>query len=197
MPPHNVNSIKNLIYWQYSKLYAESKGNWENFYSEIVNKYNKLKSGENKWLEDINNFIDKYERKNECIYCGSKGDIFQSYLMQIQHGGLNTTENMIHVCPNCDSSRENKLFYDWWYESVPIAKSNGLFFPSLIAEVKYLKLLYDLHDNKDTLNVVQNDLQKLCKSTKLVLQLNFQLSLVVLTMTKERIWFWIPWEIFS
>jgi len=68
-------------------------------------------------------------------------------------GGPDITDNAVFACRSCNSSKGDKHLYEWFgiekrYE-VP-----------RIAEGKYFKLLYSLHQNNGTLDV--SDVSTLC-----------------------------------
>jgi hypothetical protein len=46
MPPAVVKSVKDLIYWQYAKIIAESAGIGKKDYGFVMNKFKQLKQGE-------------------------------------------------------------------------------------------------------------------------------------------------------
>jgi hypothetical protein len=66
-------------------------------------------------------------------------------------GGPDIPDNAIRVCQLCNSGKGGRRLYEWkglWAkDEIP-----------RIAEGKYLKLLYDLHDKRGTLNVNKKEL---------------------------------------
>ncbi len=73
--------------------------------------------------------------------------------MPRSRGGPDTTDNAVFVCKSCNSSKGNKRLYEWF------GLENRYKVPR-IAEGKYLKLLYSLHERNGTLAV--SDVSKLC-----------------------------------
>jgi hypothetical protein len=60
------------------------------------------------------------------------------------------------ACKECNSNKGGKRLYEW----IRLARKDEV---PRIAEGKYLKLLYDLHEKSCTLNVDKNDLKtRLC-----------------------------------
>ena len=75
------------------------------------------------------------------------------HILPRSRGGPDSPDNAVWVCRSCNSSKGDKRLYEWYgldrrYE-VP-----------RIAEGKYLKLLYGLHDQMGTLDV--KDVSRLC-----------------------------------
>lgn len=154
MPPSMVKSIRDLIYWQYAKLIAKS-AHMEQNYGFITSRFKKLTSGEIVWSSSIREYIKEHD-KNECIYCGSQEKLTLEHILPTSRGGPNIPENAVWVCKTCNSSKGANRLYEWY------GLDNNDNIPR-IAEGKYLKLLYDLHENNGTLNISISELQKLCK----------------------------------
>jgi hypothetical protein len=75
-------------------------------------------------------------------------------------GGPDIPDNAIRVCQSCNSGKGGRRLYEWKglraKDAIP-----------RIAEGKYLKLLYDLHDKCGTLNVDKKELgRKLSLTTR-------------------------------
>ena len=79
-----------------------------------------------------------------CEYCGSKEFLSWDHLIPRAKNGPETAENHILACRKCNSSKGSKGLFEWY----GIAKKDKI--PKLIAG-KYLKLLYEIHKNNDTL----------------------------------------------
>jgi len=153
MPPAAVKSIQDLIFWQYAKIISESAGAGKKNYAFVMDRFNKLRSGEICWSTSIREYVKEREKPNECIYCGTKSELTLEHILPLSRGGLDEPENAVWVCKKCNSSKGGKRLYEWFsldrrYE-VP-----------RIAEGKYLKLLYSLHTKLGTLNT--KDIQQLC-----------------------------------
>ena len=115
-----------------------------------------LRDGKIQWSSTVQEWLREHEKPSECIYCGSKKNLSTDHLFPKSFGGPDTPNNVIKACKNCNSSKGSKKLYGW------IGLKNKDSIPR-IAEGKYLKLLYELHQNKETLNVDKNELkEKLC-----------------------------------
>jgi len=82
--------------------------------------------------------------------CGSKTDLSVEHILPRSCGGPDTPDNAIKACKTCNSGKRGKRLYEWFgldrRDEIP-----------RIAEGKYLKLLYDLHERNGTLNVDKTD----------------------------------------
>ena len=175
MPPSAVKTIKDLIYWQYAKLISKSAGFAMNNRAFQMDRFIKLRNGEIVWSSTIREYIKEHEKANECIYCGSKNKLERDHILPKSRGGPDTVENSIWVCKPCNLNKGDKRLYEWkgFYHRDDIPR---------IAEGKYLKLLFELHDQSGTLNLdhkqlvsnlcPQCDLNNICESANQVGKLN-------------------------
>jgi len=74
MPPPVVKSVRDLIFWQYAKIIAESAGFGKKNYGFVMKKFRQLKEGEIFWNE-IREYVKEREKKDECIFCGAKTNL--------------------------------------------------------------------------------------------------------------------------
>ena len=155
--PSGVKTIKDLIYYRYAKLISNSAGFGKESFGFIQTKFKQLKSGEIEWSGAIREFIVQTEKGKVCEYCGSTEDISLDHLIARNKGGYESADNAIWACRNCNSSKSDKSLYEWYgYD-----RRNEI---PRIAEGKYLKLLYKLHEEKGTLNMGLEEIkEKLCK----------------------------------
>lgn len=161
MPPKAVRTVRDLIYWQYAKLIAESAGYGKTKnYGFIMDRFKQLKNGEIQWSGSIREYIKEREKQNECIYCGSKDSLSTDHLVPKSRGGPDTGDNAITACRRCNSSKGNRGVYEWY----GIERRNEL---PRIVEGKYLKLLYTFHEKEGTLDVDAGGLEKLCEICRL------------------------------
>ena len=155
MPPSAVKSIRDLIYWQYAKLIAESAGFGKKNYGFIMSKFKELQSGKIQWSTAIREYIKEHEVPNQCIYCGNKENLTLEHILPRSRGGPDITDNAIMVCKHCNSSKGSKRLYEW--KGLENKDQHHR-----IAEGKYLKLLYQLHDLEGTLDI--SEVKELCGS---------------------------------
>jgi hypothetical protein len=151
MPPPIVKTVKDEIYWQYAKLISKSAGFGIDQRAFQMSCFIKLRDGEMKWSSTVREWLREHEKPNECIYCGSKRELTVEHILPRCCDGPDTPDNAIKVCKKCNSSKGGKRLYEW------IGIKNKDKIPR-IAEGKYLKLLYELHERAGTLNTSKDDL---------------------------------------
>lgn len=93
------------------------------------------------------------EKKDVYIYCGSKKDLTLDHILPRSIGGPDITDNAVWVCKRCNTSKGDKRLYE-------LFEIKRRYEVPRIAEGKYLKLPYSLHERMDTLNL--SDVSKLC-----------------------------------
>lgn len=155
MPPTAVKTIRDLIFWQYAKIISKSAGFGKENYGFIMDKFKKLRDSRLEWSGAIREYIKEREKPDVCIYCGKKAKLTHEHILPTSRGGPDTADNAVMVCASCNSSKGSKRLYEW----------NGLDGRNdvpRIAEGKYLKLLYSLHEKRGTL-----DRNLLCKECDL------------------------------
>jgi len=155
MPPPAVKTIRDEIFWQYAKLISKSAGLGSQRAFQMK-KFTELRDGTIQWSSSIREWIREHENPDECIYCGAKAELTVEHILPLIRGGPDKPDNAIRVCKTCNSSKGAKRLYEWKglkaKDTIP-----------RIAEGKYLKLLYELHESKGTLHVDKKDIpDKLC-----------------------------------
>jgi len=146
VPPPVVKSVRDLIFWQYAKIISESAGAGKRQYGFVMDRFKKLSSGEIQWSTSIREYVKEREKAEECIYCGARKDLTLDHILPRSRGGLDTPDNAVWVCKSCNSSKGDKRLYEWY-------ELDRRYEVPRIAEGKYLKLLYALHEQMGTLNV--------------------------------------------
>jgi hypothetical protein len=155
MPPAAVKTIRDLIFWQYAKLISESAGEGKANYGFIMNRFKSLQSGKLVWSGSIREFLKEREVAGSCVYCGAKGSLAVDHLIPRSRGGPDSGDNAVMACRTCNSSKGDKGVYEWFglegRDAVP-----------RVAEGKYLKLLFTLHETGGTLDIDRKRLPQLC-----------------------------------
>lgn len=155
MPPAIVKTIRDEIFWQYAKLISKSAGFGINNRRFQMSRFIKLRDGKINWSNEIREWVKEHEKKNECIFCGDKQKLTTEHLLPRSRDGPDSTSNVIRICQKCNSSKGDKRLYEWF------TLSNKDKIPR-IAEGKYLKLLFELHEKIGTLNIDKNSIKELC-----------------------------------
>ena len=154
LPPDAVKTIRDLIFWQYAKIISASAGFGKRQFGFVMNRFTKLSSGEINWSNSIHEYVKEREKQDVCIYCEKKKDnLTLEHILPRARGGPDSADNAVFVCKTCNSAKGDKRLYEWF------GLENRYNLPR-IAEGKYLKLLYSLHENNGTLNV--SDVSELC-----------------------------------
>lgn len=60
------------------------------------------------WLEIKSKF------DNRCAYCGENKELQQEHFIPLAKGGEFTHNNIIPACKSCNSSKQDKDFFDWY-----------------------------------------------------------------------------------
>ncbi len=124
-----------------------------------MDRFKKLSSGEINWSTSIREYVREREQPNTCIYCGKKGDdLTLEHILPRSRGGPDTTDNAVFVCKQCNCSKGDKRLY----ECFGLKNRNKI---PRIAEGKYLKLIYSIHEHNGTLNI--SDISMLCPNCDL------------------------------
>ncbi len=146
MPPKNVRTIRQLIYWEYAKLIAGSVVKDRKNFAFVMHSYKKLESGrmnpstilrENKLLV----LGDKI-----CAYCEEACDDLQwEHIIPRSRGGEDTIDNMVLACRGCNLSKGARDLFEWY------GKERMYEIPRLVLG-KYMKLIFDHHERMGTLD---------------------------------------------
>lgn len=155
MPPPAVKTVRDLLYWQYAKIIASSAGEGKTNYGFIMNRFKKLQSGEIQWSSAIREYVKEHEESNRCVYCGAGGGLTLEHMLPRSRGGPDVPENAVWVCAKCNSGKGGRRLYEWY----GLEERNDL---PRIAEGKYLKLLYALHEERGTITSTPQDLCPKC-----------------------------------
>jgi len=146
MPPKAIRSVKDVIFYQYAKIISNSAGFGKDNYAMIMSNWKKLKSGEIHWSTSVREWLREHENHDKCIYCGAEGKLTTEHILPRSRGGEDIPDNVVRVCKSCNSSKGDKRLYEWRGLG---NKDNH----HRIAEGKYLKYLYSLHEKLGTLDV--------------------------------------------
>ncbi len=146
MPPSAIKSVRDIIYYQYAKIISSSAGFGKENYGMIMSNWKKLKSGEMHWSTTVREWLKEHENANLCIYCGADGKLTTEHILPTSRGGENIPDNVVKVCSSCNSSKGSKRLYEW--KGLEAKDKHHR-----IAEGKYLKYLYTLHERRGTIDI--------------------------------------------
>jgi 5-methylcytosine-specific restriction endonuclease McrA len=155
MPPAAVKTVRDLIYWQYAKIISNSAGEGKENYGFIMNRFKELKSGNIEWSSAIREYVKERQMEGSCVYCGSRGQLTLEHILPRARRGPDAADNAMWICRSCNSSKGAKRLYEWY----GLEERNDI---PRVAEGKYLKLLYALHEEKGTLDSTPRSLCPRC-----------------------------------
>jgi hypothetical protein len=158
MPPAVVKSLKDLIYWQYAKIIAESAGMGKKDYGFVMNKFKQLKQGQISWNQ-IREYIKEKEYGDECIYCGATTNLTLEHLLPQKFNGPNVEKNLVWVCRSCNSKKGARRLYEHFALEAGVEAAK--YEVPRIAEGKYLKLAFETLKEHDLLETFGSQLSSL------------------------------------
>lgn len=145
MPPRNIKTVRDLIYWEYAKLISGSAvGNRKN-YGFVMHTFKKLKESRIHPSAILRENKKLVEESNKCAYCGSAEALHWEHIIPKSRGGPDSIDNMVQSCPKCNLSKSDKDPFEWYGDK------RRYEVPRLVLG-KYLKLVYDVHEARNTLD---------------------------------------------
>ncbi len=148
MPPAVVKSVKDLIYWQYAKIIADSAGMGKKDYGFVMNKFKELRAGSISWNE-IREYVKERKNGDACGFCGATADLTLEHLLPQKHHGPNVEKNLVWICKSCNSSKGARRLYE--YFAVQAGVEAAKYEVPRIAEGKYLKFAFETLKEKNLL----------------------------------------------
>ncbi|MFA6356463.1 MAG: HNH endonuclease signature motif containing protein [Candidatus Omnitrophota bacterium] len=155
MPPPYVKTIKEEILYEYAKLVSRSAFKGRINYGFVTDRFKALRDGSATMSGTIREWQREQELDKECVYCGALEGLQTDHLIPRSRGGPDSADNSVLSCPACNASRNDRGVFQW----LGLKKKDGLH--RLVAG-KYLKLLFDLHQTRDTLDINKDDIARLC-----------------------------------
>lgn len=164
MAPTCVWTFEDLIYWEYAKLISLSAyGTVKYFY--VHNRYKLLRENKMNMSDTIREWKKEIEMKEPyCAYCGTTNNLSIEHIIPRAKGGSDNSDNLVHACKSCNSSKKDTTIFYWL--SITGRKPYSETIDRILAG-KYLKELYKIHEENNTLNVRRNDMEEYCEKCKL------------------------------
>jgi len=160
VPPPAIKSVRDLIYWQYAKIIADSAGMGKRNWGFTMSRFKKLQKEEIFWNQ-IREYVKERERSDECIFCGAKVSLSMEHLFPQSKNGPTTERNIVWICRKCNSSKGAKRLYELY--TLKSGLKGAKYDVPRIAEGKYLKLLYEIFQENDMLDLTQDEFpEKIC-----------------------------------
>jgi len=157
VPPSAVRTLRELLYWQYGKIISGSAGIGKRQYPFIMERFVKLKKGQIAW-DSIREYVKEHEDPDQCAYCGlAARDLTLEHLFPRARNGPQDEKNVAWVCGTCNASKGSRRLYEYWTlrQGLEAAKY-GI---PRIAEGKYLKLLHEVLDQAELLDVDMDEIR--------------------------------------
>ena len=156
MPPAAIRDLRELMYWQYAKIIADSAGVGKRQWAFVTERFKKLQTGEIAW-DSIREYAKEHNDFHRCLSCGRAGDLTLDHLVPRALHGPEDEKNAVWICPSCNASRGARRLYEYWTMAHGGLQAAKYDVPRL-AEGKYLKLLYGRFNDADVLDVTEEDL---------------------------------------
>jgi 5-methylcytosine-specific restriction endonuclease McrA len=167
MPDRDVETIRDLIYYQYAKIIARSafsmtdgKEAKKQHYGFIKKTFLELKKGVKSWSEITREDWQFVKSEKKCIYCGTKSDLHKEHIiprsLRIKPecrtcDKIQGIHNQVWACKQCNSSKGTKGLYEFYRAKYPNEKKFYDLIPPLL-EKKYLKTIYNCHECAQTID---------------------------------------------
>lgn len=145
MPPKNVKTIRDLIYWEYAKLISGSAVGDRTNYRFIMHTFKKLKEDKLHPSAMLRENKKLVEEANKCAYCGSTEALHWEHIIPRSRGGPDIIDNQVQACQKCNLSKSDKDLFEW------VGKEKRYDVPRLVLG-KYLKIAYEMHEKNGTLD---------------------------------------------
>lgn len=158
-PPRKIiKTVRDLIFWEYACLIADSAGFKDN-YGFVISRFKKLTSGEMSWSGTIRDFQKQLEPAKVCTYCGKRGKLTMDHIIPVSRAGIDprvkelveSEENCVLACSSCNSQKTDKDAFQWYKDM------GNPEVPKLVCS-KFLKLVYKVHEVQGTLNATDLNL---------------------------------------
>ena len=158
MPPAVVKTVRDLIYWQYPKIIADSAGIGKKDYGFVMNKFKQLRQGTIS-SNQIREYVKERENANECIFCGATANLTLEHLLPQKYKGPNIERNLVWICRSCNSQKGARRLYEHF--AIQAGVEAAKYDVPRIAEGKYLKFAYETLKENNLLETSADQLSSL------------------------------------
>jgi ribosomal protein S27AE len=172
MPDKEVQTVRQLIYYQYAKIIARSafrSGNGKlakrEHYGFIKKTFRELRNGTKSWSDITREDWQFVESEKRCAYCGSEESLQKEHIVprSIRINPrcpdcdvIQGIHNQVWACSKCNTIKKDKGLYSFYKLRFPEEKKYYDIIPPLV-EKKYLKTAYHCHDCAETLDRIDVD----------------------------------------
>ena len=145
MPPPAVKTIRELIYWEYTKLIAGSAVRDRKNYGFVMYTYQLLRNRQIKPSDIMRENKKLFELGEVCAYCNTTGNLEWEHIIPRVKLILDTFDNQVLACRFCNSKKRGRDPFEWY------GLERRYEVPRIVLG-KYLKLIYEIHERQDTLD---------------------------------------------
>jgi hypothetical protein len=166
MPDRDVETVRDLVFYQYAKLIARSAFGVTDgtavkreHYGFVKMTFRRLKNGEMNWSDILREDRQLLESEQACAYCGNRDDLTWEHVVPRslfvhrdcpECDRLQGIHNHVLCCRRCNSKKGTKGLYTFFKDEHAGERRFYDFIPSLV-EKKYLKTVYCCHECAGTL----------------------------------------------
>lgn len=172
MPDREVQSIRDLIFYQYAKLIARSafgvgdgKAAKGQHYGFIKNTFRDLMTGRKSWSSISREDWQLVEAEEECCYCGATTNLHREHIvprsLRIKPEcatchRIQDIHNQVWACELCNAEKGALGLYEFYRKRHPSERKYYDLIPALV-EKKYLKTIFCCHECAGTLQAKDLD----------------------------------------
>ena len=150
MAPKVVKTVRELIYWEYAKLIAEAvEGRPEarKKYPLVMHMFQKLRNGQMKPASILRENKMLVEETNACAYCGATEGLEWEHIIPRVKLVIDEIDNMVWACRGCNAEKSGRDPFEWY------GTERQYEIPRIVVG-KYLKLVYDIHEQQGSLDSI-------------------------------------------
>jgi hypothetical protein len=163
MPDRDVQTIKDLIYYQYAKVMGRSAFGPDaknESYGFIKQSFSDLNAGRKKWSDITRDDKQFIQTERRCLYCGSVEQLQWDHIVpkSIRLNDrcqtcdkLQGIHNQVWACAECNLEKRDQSLYTYFQLKLSNDKKFYDKIPALL-EKKYLKTIYFRHECAGTLD---------------------------------------------
>ena len=167
MPDRDVQTIQDLIWYQYAKIVTRSafktgdgKAAKKEHYGFIKKTFLDLKTGRKSWSDILREDWQLVEGERQCTYCGGQEDLHREHIVprslriRPECQSCDTIQgihNQVWACGPCNLRKGDHGLYEFYRQQHAGDRKYYDLIPPLI-EKKYLKTIFNCHRCAGTLD---------------------------------------------
>jgi len=149
MPPPSVpRRVEDIIFYYYAKLVIAPSAGFKGNYGFIMDKYQRLKSGDILMSDYERELLHLAQLEGICGFCAIRGTNFKPvHVVPRWLGGPIGIHNLVMACDTCAKSKGDKDLVEWWCNDLGKERDELPRVPLGL----YLKIAYERHKINFTL----------------------------------------------